>query len=285
MAALALPVALVLGALAEFGAGLARRVTRGERGWWRGVSGRGGDLRRLLRSGRARPAVVEAAGAAAALVGAGIAAATSLGLVPGSVALTYPALAVGAIGSHLAVPLRAGGEITAARSRTAAASAEWAFIVALGAMVLRWRAVDLEAIRGTQTVLGPGIAVGPAAAAIGLGLAALAALIAGAARLPSEDHPRGRGLQARGAGASLLSALARWAVSGATALVVAVMVAGHRLDLSPSALSFAAAAVVASLLLGAGTAVLRRVSTRARLAVTGGALIVAAAAIALVLVG
>jgi hypothetical protein len=284
MAALAIPVALALGVLAELGGGLARRLA-GERGWWRGATGRWDDLRRLLRSGRARPAVVEAIGAAAALAGAGVAAAAALGLVPGSMALAYPALAMGAVGTHLAAPVRAGGEASAARARVAAAWAEPAFVLALGAMVLRWRTVDLEGIRGTQTVLGPGISLGPVPVAVGLGLAALVAVVAGALRLTPEHGTIRRGRQARGAGASLLSSLARWSVSGASALVVADLVAGHRLDLGPSALPFAAAAAVASVLLGAAAGLLREASPRAHLVVSLGALVVAGGALALVLLG
>jgi hypothetical protein len=285
MAALAIPVALALGALAELAGGLARRIGRGERGWWRGVTGRWDDLRRLLRSGRARPAVVEAGGAAAALAGAGLAGAASLGLIPGSMALAYPALAMGAVGAHLATPMRAGGEVPAAAARRAAALAEPAFVVALGAMVLRWRTVDLEAIRGTQSVLGPGISLGPGLVGIGLGLGAAVALVAGALRLPPPAPSIRRGRQARGAGASLLSALARWSAAGASALVVAVLIAGHRLDLAPSSVPFAAAAVVASLLIGAGGALFRGLGPRARLVVSLGGVTVAGGAAALVLLG
>jgi hypothetical protein len=284
-AALAIPVTLALGVLGELAGGLARRLGRGERGWWRGVTGRWEDLRRLLRSGRARPAVVEAGGAAAALAGAGLAGAAALGLVPGSMALAYPALAMGAVGAHLATPVRAGGETPAAIARRAAALAEAAFVVALGAMVLRWRSVDLDAIRGTQSVLGPGISLGPALVGIGLGLGAAVALLAGALRLPPPPSWVRRGRQARGAGASFLSALATWSVAGASALVVAVLVAGHRLDLAPSAVPFAGAAVAASMLIGAVGALLRRLRPRAHLVVSLGAVVVAGGAAVLVLLG
>lgn len=283
MAALALPVALALGVLAELGTGIARRLLRGERGWWRGVTGRWDDLRRLLRSGRARPAAVEAVGAAAALVGAGLAAGAALGLLPGSMALAYPALVAGAVGGHLAYRIRRGGEGPAATARLHAALAEPAFAVALGAMVLRWRAIDLEAVRGTQSVLGPGISLAPALAAVGLALAALAALAAGALRLvPEEPGPR-RGGQAWGAGAKLLAALTRWAVAGATALTVGVLVAGHRLDPTPAALPFATSAVSAALLLGGAVAGARLLGPSRRPVAAGAALVLAAIAVALVL--
>lgn len=285
MAALAIPVALALGALAELAGGLARRIGRGERGWWRGVTGRFGDLRRLIRSGRARPTVVEAGGAAGALAGAGLAAAASLGLIPGSIALAYPALAVGAVGTHLATPMRGGGEVGAVRSRLSAAWVEPAFVLALGAMVLRWRTVDLEGIRGTQTVLGPGISLGPVPVAIGLGLAGLVAVLTGVLRLaPPADGVR-RGAQVRGAGGALVSSLARWSVAGASALLVADLVSGHRLDLAPSVLPFVAGAVAAAVLLGTAGALLRGLGPGPYLLIGLGALAAAGGALALVLLG
>jgi hypothetical protein len=275
-------VALALGALADLAAGIVRRLLRGERGWWRGVTGRWTDLRRLLRSGRARPAVVEAAGAAAGLAGAGFAAGAALGVLPGSMALAYPALALAVIGAHLATPIRRGGEGLAARARLRAALAEPAFAVALAAMALRWRALDLEAIRGTQTVLGPGIALGPGMAAVGLALGAVAAVAMGALRVPPEPVALRRGGQARRAGASLLAAVARWAAIGATSVVVAVFVAGHRLDPSPGIVAFGAAAAGAAVLLGVAGAVLGILAPR-RVSIVGGiALVLAGAAVALV---
>jgi hypothetical protein len=281
-AALALPVALALGAFADLAAGIVRRVVLGERGWWRGITERWIDLRRLLRSGRARPAAVEAAGAGAALAGAGFAAGTALGVLPGSMALAYPALALAAIGAHLTAPIRRGGEGPAVRARLQAALAEPAFAVALAAMALRWRALDLEAVRGTQTVLGPGIALAPALAVLGLALGAVIVLVMGAIRVPPEPTTLRRRGQARRAGASLLAALARWAATGATSVLVAVFVAGHRLDPSPGVIRFAAAAAAAALLLGAGGAVTRMLAPRRAPVLAGVALVLAAAAVALV---
>lgn len=281
-AALALPVALTLGALADLAAGLVRRIAVRERGWWRGVTGRWPDLRRLLRSGRARPAAVEAAGAAAALAGAGFAAGAALGVLPGSMALAYPALALAAIGAHLSVPIRRGGEGPAARARLHAALAEPAFAVALAAMALRWRALDFEAVRGTQTVLGPGIALGPVLAAVGLALAAVLVLVMGAIRVPPQPPTLRRGGQARRAGASLLAALARWAAAGATSVVVAALVAGHRLDPSPGVIQFAVAAAVAAVLLGGGGAAARMLAPRRVAILVVTALVLAAVAVAMV---
>jgi hypothetical protein len=281
-AALALPVALALGALSDLAGGVVRRVVLGQRGWWRGVTERWTDLRRLLRSGRARPAAVEAAGAAAALAGAGFAAGAALGVLPGSMALAYPALALAAIGAHLAMPIRRGEEGPGARARLQAVLAEPAFAVALAAMALRWRALDLEAIQGTQTVLGPGIALGPGPAAVGLILGAVVVVAMGAIRVPPEPTTPRRSGQARRAGASLLAALARWAAVGATSVVVAALVAGHRLDPSPGLIRFAVAAAGAAALLGAGGAAVRMLAPRRVPILVGTAVVLAAAAVALV---
>ena len=276
-AALALPVALVLGIVADLSAGVLRRLVRGAPGWWRGVTDRWTDVRRLVRSPRARPAPIEAVGTAAALTGAGFAAGAALGVVPGTLALAYPALALAVIGAHLAVPIRRGGERAAATARLQAVLAEPAFAVAVAALALRWRALDLEAIRGTQTVLGPGIALGPALVAVGLLLAAVVALSMGSVRVPPEPPA-----VARRAGSSLLAALARWAAAGATVMLVAVMVAGYRLDPSAGVVGFAAAAVIAALLLGAGGGAVRMLSVGRPWIVVGAALLVGVTAVALV---
>ena len=279
-AALALPVALILGALADLGTGMLRRIVLGERGWWRRVTDRWTDVRRLLRSPRARPAAVEAVGAAVALTGAGFAAGAALGVIPGTLALAYPALAVSAIGAHLGTPIRRGSERPAAGARLQAALAEPAFALAVAAMALRWRAIDLEAVRGTQTVLGPGLGLGPALVAVGLILGAVVALSTGSLRVPPEPPA-----VARRAGSSLLAALARWAGAGATSMLVAVMVAGHRLDPSAGVVGFAAAAVIAAILLGAGGGAVRMLSARRARMVAGVALVAGAAAVALAVAG
>jgi hypothetical protein len=284
MAALALPLALVFGALADLAAGLASRLTGGPRRWWRPVTGVWGEARLArARTRRARPAVIESIGAAAAALGGGLAAAAALGLVPGSAALVYLALALGVAGMCLAEPVRPpAGEAAAASARRDALLAEPAFVVAFGALLLRWRAFDLDAIRATQTVLGPGIAVGPTAAGAAVAAAAVAALVATALRLGGvpPDAVRREG-QARGAGPRLLRTVARWSVAGATAIVVAALVAGHRLDASARTAPFVAAAVVASVVIGVFSALVRRLRFGGRLAVAGAALIVAGGAIVL----
>lgn len=288
MAALALPIALFLGLLADLAGGLAARLAGGDRRWWSSLTGMWHDARRLWRARRprARPAVAEALGALAALTGGGVAAGAALGLVPGSVALVYLALVLAAVGTHLSRPLgRAAPEISASRWRLESALAEPAFLVALGAMFLRWQAVDLEAIRGTQTVLGPGIGLGPVPAAVGLVVAALVALAAGALRLaPSPD--RRRGAQSRGAGSSLLMTPGRWAAAGATALVVATPLAGRSLSPAvfevPGALVFLGAAALAAVLLGVAGSLIRRLGPGWRNAAAGLALLIAGGMVALV---
>jgi hypothetical protein len=125
--------------------------------------------------------------------------------------------------------------------------------------------------------------VGPAPAAAAVILAGLAALVATALRLgPSLPEVARRERQARGAGSRLVLGMARWSVAGASLLVVAVLVAGHRLDLSLQAAPFGAAVAVAVLLLGMGATFAGRLSTRWRLLVGGGTLILAVAATVLV---
>src|SRR5918999_5732576 len=245
MAALGLPIALLLGALADLAGGLASRMTGGLDPWWRPLVLPWDEARRLLRSGsrRGRPTVVEALGGVGAALGGGLSAAGTLGLVPGSAALIYPALALGVVGLMLADPVRtAAGEAEAALRRRLAAIVEPAFVLALGALLLRWRSFDLDAIRADQTVLGPGLSVGPAPAAAAVILAGLAALVATALRLgPSLPEVARRERQARGAGSRLVLGMARWSVAGASLLVVAVLVAGHPLHLSLQAAPLGAA--------------------------------------------
>lgn len=280
MAALGLPIALALGVLADLAGGLASRILAGKRGWWR--TGLWDEARRLgrTRSRRARPSPAEALGAAAAATGGGLAAAAALGFVPGSAALVYLSLALGLVGLRLADPVGSEDrEQEAASNRRLAALAEPALVVALGALLLRWGAFDLDAVRATQTVLGPGVAVGPTAAAVAVGLAWVAAVASGALRLgPAPEATARRERQSRGAGTRLLGLLARWALAGGTSLVVASLVAGHRLDASPDALPFAGAVLVAAVLIGVGSSVFGRLSTRRRTAAAGVALLLAATA-------
>jgi hypothetical protein len=287
MAALALPVALVLGLVADLAGGLVSRLPGGPRPGWRPVAGTWDEARRLVRarSRRARPAVIEALGAAAAALGGGLAAAGALGLGPGSAAVVYLSLALGVAGLHLGRPSQAG-EVAAALSRRDAVLAEPAFVVALGALLLRWRAFDLDVIRATQTVVGPGISVGPTLGAVAIGVAAVVALAAGGLRLgsPPGETARRAG-QGRGAGPRLLHALARWSVGGATALVVAALVSGHRLDASAATLPFVGAAVAAAVVIGGASALLNRLRPGGRAVAAAIALLMAGGAVALAVMG
>jgi hypothetical protein len=262
MAALGLPLALLLGFLAEVIAGLAGRIL-GRRRPWRDVTAPWVEGRRLTAfSGRARRAeVVEAGGALASMVGAGLASAAALGAVPGSSALVYLGLAAAAAGGHVAASAGAGrtGGPGAARIRLEAILAEPAFLAALGAAFLRWRTSDLAAASGTQTVLGPGITVGSAGEVAGLILAGLVLLLAGAMRLPRLPT---LGVGPRPSPSAALSVtLARWAGGGATVLVTGALVAGADLEgdlaggLPVAALGAGACAVV----LGIALAGLRHV--------------------------
>ena len=285
MTALALPAALVLGAVASLvGAGvrrlpLPRRQPMRRADPW-------GSVRRLLRGKKNRATLLEAGGALACFLTAGLAGAAVFGSAPASGALVYLSLLGAAAGAHIAASdpttdLRAE---RVGRARVAWALAEPAFVVALGAALLRWRAGDLDAVRGAQDVLGPGLVVGPPIAAVGLGLATLAFVVAGAVRLvPRSEAVRAGG---RRPGSALLIGLCRWAVAGATAMVAAVLVAGGDMaTLGPeSVLPLAAAAVGAAVILGTADGLLASFP-RGRAVVGMAAFVVAAAAAVLVGVG
>ena len=289
MAAVGLPVALLVGALAELVSGLVGRLLGGDRKWWSGVSGIGPEAIRLLRdrTGAGRVAVVEAGGAAAALLGAGIATAGALGIVPDNLILLYLALALAAAGSMVVASVQTTptGQAESSRRRLVAALAEPAFVVALGTMFLRYGALDLEAVRGTQQVLGTGALLGPAMAAAGLIVATLVLLASGALRLPTVPPAdrRGRGMRAT-AGTTLLLRLCRWSVAGATSVLAGVLLAGGGLEpFSVDALLPAVGgAVGVAVALGAAIAGLSKVPERWQLAVPGVALILAGAAAAMV---
>lgn len=284
MVAAALPIALVFGVLAELVSGLVARALGGERAWWRRVSIVWPDLLRLWRDrrGRERVAVLEAGGAAAALLGAGLAAAGALGLAPGDLPMIYLSLAVASAGAMVA-----GSAATEAslgpRWRFRAALAEPAFAVGLGAMFLRYGTLDLEAVRGTQSVLGTGILLAPGLAAAGLIAAALAFSASGALRLSLPAEP-GKPGAAPGAGQSLLLRLSRWSLAGATSLVAGVLLAGGGLE--PPSLEaivpVAAGAFGVAAVIGAADALLARVPERWRPATPGVALLLAGAGAAMV---
>jgi hypothetical protein len=223
---LALPAALLLGALASVISGFLRRLARRERSWWPDFRAFGRDGRRLLRGGKERATVLELGGAMACLLATGLAGGAALGEVPGSGIFLYLALLTAAAGGHVAASdastqLR---QDVVDRYRLAWAAAEPGFLLALGAAFLRWRADDLDAIRGAQEVLGFGPTVGPPLAAVGLTAGAALLLVAGALRLvPATEAARGRG---RRAGGAFLIALCRWSLAGTTAMVAAVLSVG-----------------------------------------------------------
>lgn len=220
--ALSLVVATVLGLLADVATRALQKTSSGRRRWWWPVSGFADDVR-LLVMRRDRIAVVEAVWGGLALVGGTLAAAGAVGAAPGSAPFLYLSLALAAVGGHAAASVSDLGvmEYRAARARLQFALAEPAFVVALAAGFVRWRAADLEAVRGAHEVLG-GLEVGPPAAAAGLLLAALVLVAAGSFRLAPE-----RGAEAgAGGGGSLIVTLCRWSLAGATALAAAAFVVG-----------------------------------------------------------
>jgi hypothetical protein len=288
VSALGVPLALLLGLVAELGGTLVLHFTGRARPWFRPARDLWRDLRRLVRR-RDRASALELVGTATALTGAGLAAAAAMGSLPGGLALVYPALVLAVVGGHVATSLAPGAPDAAVRARRDALLAEPAFVLALGAGLLRWGAFDLDAIRGAQQVLGPGIAVGPPVVAAGLIVAVVAALVAGGSRLPPLRE--GRGTLRRPAGSAVAAALCRWAAAGATAMVVAVLVAGGS-SLAPGAVEpvavvwWAVAAVGAALVLGAVRAALALLPARvSRVGVAVGVVALAAAAAILVALG
>ncbi|HEV8571472.1 MAG TPA: hypothetical protein VGR49_00305, partial [Actinomycetota bacterium] len=264
MSALGVPLALLLGLVAELGGTLVLHFTGRARPWFRPARDLWRDLRRLVRR-RDRASALELVGTATALTGAGLAAAAAMGSLPGGLALVYPALVLAVVGGHVATSLAPGAPDAAVRARRDALLAEPAFVLALGAGLLRWNAFDLEAVRGAQQVLGPGIAVGPPAVTAGLVIAVVVVLVAGGYRLP--PLRQGRGTLRRPAGSAVAAALCRWAAAGATAMVAAVLVAGGS-SLAPGAVEpvavvwWAVAAVGAALVLGAVRAALALLPAR-----------------------
>jgi hypothetical protein len=289
MTAAALPIALVIGVVVELASGLVAWGTGGERAWWRRVGSVWAEVLRLLRDrgGRERVAVIEAGGALAALMGAGIAAAGALGVGPDNLPLLYLSLALASAGAMAAA---SGADtptarVRAGRERLRAALAEPAIALALGAMFLRYGAFDLEAIRGTQTVLGTGLLLGPGLALAGLVAAALAFVSAGALRLAARPETMASGrARGPGAGTSVLLRLCRWALAGATSLVVGALVAGGQLEsLSLSrAVPVIAAALGVAVVMGAADALLTRLPEGWRMVAPAFALLLAAAAAAMV---
>jgi hypothetical protein len=221
--AVSLIVALTLGLLSDvtvaaFGRGSARRGV-----WWEPLRGIGTDLR-LLVVRRDRASLAEAVWAGLALLGGTLAAAASIGAAPGSAPLLYLSLAGAAVGGHAVASFSdiAAVEDRAARARLQFALAEPAFLLALSAGFVRWRAADLQVVRGAHDVLGSGLEVGPPMAAAGLLLAALVIVAAGALRLAPE---RGTEPGAGGGGALILT-LCRWSLAGATALAAGAFLVG-----------------------------------------------------------
>lgn len=271
MTALGLPLALLLGFVADLVARLlSRRSGVGVRDLWGRV--------RLAGAPVERASLFEISGLLAALLGSGLAAAAAALGAPGSAVLLYLALALGAVGAATSAwddeRIRAG-------ERLRAVAAEPAFLVALGAGFLRWRAEDVRQVLGAQEVLGSGFEVGPALASAGLGLAAAALILAGAHRLPPALRD---GVPA---GTVVAATLSRWALAGATALVAAALLAG--VDLTSAGLDldllvWAGVALGASALIGAVRAVAGELGGARAIAVAGLATALAGGAVALILV-
>lgn len=284
--AVAFVVALSLGLIADLAtAAVLRAVWHGGSVWWP-LAAFGADVRLLVMK-KDRIAVVEAFGAGLGLLGGTLAAAAAVGAAPGNATFLYLALALGALGGHAAASVSDIGpaELRARRARVQFAMVEPAFVLALAAGFIRWRALDLEAVRGAHDVLGSGVEVGPAVASTGLILAALVVVSCGALRLAPERAAE----PGIGGGSSLLVTLCRWSLSGATVLVAAaflvggenILTAGWLLD--PALFPALLTAVAGALLLGAIRAALDALPWTMRLLAGWAAGLVAAIALELVI--
>lgn len=98
-------------------------------------------------------------------------------------ALPWPSARTLAAGGAIAVALSGRGDLLLVGGLLALALAERrssvAALVALSAVAVRWGTTSTATITGAVATLGPGVRVGPAPAAVALGLAVLALLMAG----------------------------------------------------------------------------------------------------------
>ena len=159
------------------------------------------------------------------------------------------------------------------------ALAELAFALGLGTLFLRYGALDLDAVRGTQQILGTGLLLEPTMAVIGLAAAAKAVAWSAALRVPSLDH-KGDGDGA--AGPAVLLRLCRWSTAGATSLLAGVLLAGGALEPFTGVLPLAPAAAGFAVAIGIAQGVVRRVPDRWRFVAPALALALAAAGAAMV---
>jgi hypothetical protein len=284
--AAALLVALFLGLVADLATALVLRVIwHGGSLWWP-LAAFGADVR-LLVMNRDRVSVGEAFGAGLGLLGGTLAAAAAVGAAPGSAPFVYLALALGAVGGHAAASLSDIGpaELRAKRARFQFMMMEPAFALALAVGFIRWRAVDLEAVRGAHDILGSGIEVGPPLASAGLILAAVVGVAAGALRLAPERADEA----GTGGGSSLLVTLCRWSLCGATVLVAAAFLAGGERTLGaawppdPAILPVLLTAVGGALFLGGVRAALDALPWSIRVLAGWAAALLAGVALELVL--
>jgi hypothetical protein len=286
--AVALVVALALGLLADTTTRALRKAPSGRRTWWRPLADFGADVG-LLVTRRDRVAVVEAVGAGLGMLGGTLAAAGAVGAAPGNAPFLYLALALAAMGGHAAASLSdiRSAEYRASRARLRSVLVEPAFVLGLAAGFIRWQATDLQAVRGAHHVLGSGLEVGPPLATAGLIMAVLVVVAAGALRLPPE-----RGNEAgTGGGPSVLVALCRWSLSGATVLVAGAFLAGGEpalgggWPLDRTLLPVVLAAAAGALLLGGIRAALDSLPRSVRPLAGWAAAVLGAIALELVILG
>ena len=281
MAAVGLPLALLLGLCADLVAGLVRPDRP-----LRSLVAFRGELARAVS--RAEPAsLLEAAGGGAALLGAGMVAAAAIGAASGDPALLLLALLLAVSGAHLA-SIEPPTRPAAARARARALETALIFAGTAAGLVggfLRWRAVDLDSIWGAGAVLGTPLGVGPPAAAAGQVVALLAVAAAAGLLVPLETEPP-RGRYRRPAAAALLVRVSRWAVAGAAAVLVPAFSVGFDLTAGGDPLSYllwAGAGLAGAAAVGAAWGALDRLGPRRRLRL-GAPVVIGLSAVSAVLV-
>ena len=271
MAAVGVPLVLLLGVCADLVAGLVRSHRP-----LRPVTAFRGELTRAVS--RAEPAsILEAAGGGAALLGAGLVAAAAIGAFPGDAALLVLGLTLAVAGAHLAaIELQTRPAAARARARVLETALVFAAAAAgILALFLRWHATDLGSVWGAGEVLGVPIAVRPAAAAIGQVVALLAVAAAAGLLVPLETEPP-RGRPRRPAAAALLVRISRWAVAGAAAVLVPAFSVGFDLTAggdAPSYLLWGGVGLVGAAAVGAAWGALDRLAPELRLRVAVPALL------------
>lgn len=158
----------------------------------------------------------------------------------------------GAVAGAVALALSSSGEVVLLAVLLGIAAGEVlagaVAVLATGSVAIRWGTTSLDAIAGAQSVLGPGVAVGPAAAAASTWCAAAALVLAGARGWRAVAFGLTGGLVVAGPAAGSADLVAMRAAAAVAGVGLAV-VAGRRAPpvARLAALALAAGAVVLAL--------------------------------------